>query len=129
MAVPYDDIPAPPAALTAAYADRVTPPLLVLPSDNTFDALVMLWSTDGFPPVVNGLSGFTPQVQAAIRAGTRSFPDARSIALLRSYGVRTVVVLRDRIAGTPWAGAADASVAGLDITRTEIENAIVYSLG
>jgi hypothetical protein len=124
----HPPVPAPPAALTAAHAQTVRPPLLVLPSDPAFDPLVMLWSTDGFPDIVNGLSGFTPESQAEIRDGTHSFPDATSIQLLRRYGVRTVVVLRERIPGTPWAGAATGSIDGLDITRTEIDTAVVYSL-
>jgi hypothetical protein len=78
--------------------------------------------------MVNGLSGFVPARQSEIRAGTYTFPDASSVDLLRRYGVRTVVVLRDRVAGTPWADAADRSVEGLDITRTEIGDAVVFSL-
>jgi hypothetical protein len=126
--VRYPTVPTPPAALTAAQSQVVQPPLLVLPSDATFDPVVMLWSTDGFPAMVNGLSGFIPASQAAIRDGTRSFPDTASIELLRRYGVRTVVVLRDRIPGTPWAAAASRPIDGLDITRTEIDDAVIYSL-
>jgi len=88
----------------------------------------MLWTTDGFPPVVNGLSGFTPASQDEIRSQTRHFPDRASVDLLRRYGVRTVVVLRDRVAGTPWADAPDAPVDGLGITRTEIGEAVVFAL-
>jgi hypothetical protein len=128
MIVEHLEVPPPPAALTAAHAQAVRPPLLVLPSDPSLDALIMLWSTDGFPAMVNGLSGFTPASLTEIRDGTHSFPDAASIELLRRSGVRSVVVLRDRIPGTPWAGAATRPVAGLGITRTEIDDAVVYSL-
>jgi hypothetical protein len=127
-AVGHPVVPAPPAALTAAHAAEVEPPLLVLPSNDRFDPLVLLWSTDGFPALVNGLSGFTPASQAEIRAGTHSFPDPNSVALLRRYGVHTVVVLRHWVPGTPWERAADAPVDGLDITRREIDDAVVYSL-
>ena len=54
--------------------------------------------------------------------------DPASIALLRDYGVRTVVVLRDRVPGTPWASAPDAPIDGLGITRIEIDQAVVFSL-
>jgi hypothetical protein len=103
-------------------------PLLVLPSDPRFDPLVMLWSTDGFPALVNGLSGFVPESLTEIRSGTHTFPDADSIALLRRYGVRSVVVLPDRIADTPWAGADSAPIDGLGITRIVIDDAVVYRL-
>ncbi len=121
-------VPDPPAALTAQYEQTVRPPLLVLPSDARFDPLLMLWTTDRFPQMVNGLSGFTTVAQSEIRNGTHSFPDETSIALLREYGVRTVVVLRDRIPGTPWADAADRPAEGLGVTRTEIDDAVVFNL-
>jgi hypothetical protein len=78
--------------------------------------------------MVNGLSGFTPHAQAQLRDETHDFPDAHSVALLRDYGVRTVVVLCDRIVDTPWAGACDRPVAIFGFTRTRIDNAVVYSL-
>ncbi len=128
MVVEHLEVPKPPGALTSAQAQQVPAPLLILPSTNEFDALVMLWSTDGFPPMVNGLSGFTPAAQREIREGTAAFPDAASIELLRRYGVRSVVVLPDRISGTPWEGVPDRPVDGLGITRTEFDGAIVFSL-
>ena len=128
MVVEHLEVPDPPAALTSVHAGQVRPPLMVLPSTNDFDALVMLWSTDGFPSMVNGLSGFTPYDQAQLRDETHTFPDAHSITLLRDRGVRTVVVLCDRIGGTPWAGACDRPADGLGIARTRIDNAVVYSL-
>jgi hypothetical protein len=127
-ALPNPVFPPAPAAMTAAYADTVKPPLLVLPSLAATDPVVMAWSTDGFPRMVNGLSGFFPASQSEIRVGTFSFPDAESVALLRQYGVKTVVVLRDWVVGTPWAGAPDAPVDGLGITRQEIADAVVFSL-
>lgn len=121
--IPHPAPPAPPAALAATR-----PPLLILPSDETADVQSMFWSTDGFPALVNGTSGFTPTLQAQLRAGTAGFPDAASVRLLRSVGVRSVVVLRDRVAGTPWAGAAGRPVTGLPVTRREIGGAVVFSL-
>lgn len=112
-----------PAALAAARS-----PLLILPSDDAPDEQAMFWSIDGFPRTVNGTSGFTPTLQARLRSGTAGFPDAASVRLLRSAGVRSVVVLRDRVRGTPWAGAADRPVAGLPVTRREVGNAVVFSL-
>jgi hypothetical protein len=128
MVVEHLEVPEPPAALTSAHADQVRPPLMVLPSNNDFDALLMLWSTDGFPSMVNGLSGFTPHAQDQLRNETHNFPDPQSVALLRDYGVRTVVVLCDRVVDTPWAGACDRNEALFGITRTKIDNAVVYSL-
>jgi hypothetical protein len=116
-------VPPAPAALRTAEA-----PVLVLPTSPLHDETVMLWSTDGFPAIVNGGSGFTPERQAEIREATENFPDAASIRLLRDLGVRTVVVLLDRVHGTPYAGAIDADAEGLDIEREETPEAIIFRL-
>lgn len=111
-----------PAALDAPA------PLLVLPAGGLLDETVMFWTTVGFPPVVNGTSGFTPRAQERLYAGSVGFPDAASVALLRRAGVRSVVVLRDRLAGTPWQGAADRSVGGLPLTRRDRGSTVVFTL-
>jgi hypothetical protein len=81
-------VPARPAGFSAAPA-----PVLHLPSDRSVDSRYMLWSTEGFPPIVNGWSGFDPALLTHVRAATRNFP-ARpgGWPLLRRLGVRSVVV-------------------------------------
>jgi hypothetical protein len=116
-------VPPAPAALRSAEA-----PILVLPTNPVHDEAVMLWSTDGFPAIVNGGSGFTPERQAEVREVTENFPDAASIRLLRDLGVRTVIVLLDRVRGTPYAGAVEADAEGLDIEREETPEAIIFRL-
>jgi hypothetical protein len=71
-------------------------PILHLPSNRHIESRYMFWSTDGFPRVVNGHSGFEPRQLVALREGLRSFPDERSAARLRALGVRTVLVHRGR---------------------------------
>src|SRR5439155_6069596 len=96
---PHPVVPKGPAALATAQ-----PPVLVLPSDQLTDENVMLWSTDRFPKMVNGGSGFTPTRQAQVREAMKSFPDPTSVQTLRELGVKTVIVLRSRVAGTPYEG-------------------------
>ncbi|HLL66572.1 MAG TPA: hypothetical protein VK453_12610 [Micromonosporaceae bacterium] len=120
---PHPEVPAAPAAL-ATEAD----PVLILPTDESIDSNVMLWSTAGFPRTVNGASSMTPPRQAQIREATRSFPDQASIDLLRDTGVRTVIVLRDRVVGTPYAPALDAPVDGLDVERDDRGYAVVFTI-
>lgn len=114
-------VPAAPAAFRAAQG-----PMLVLPSEWTVESFVLYWSIDGFPQVANGFSGFTPPSVFETRRATKRFPDAESIAYLRQLGIRSVVVLRDRVPGTPWAGAADAEVGGLPVRREEIGGDVLY---
>ncbi|WFE25642.1 hypothetical protein O7623_19945 [Solwaraspora sp. WMMD791] len=103
-------------------------PILVLPSGQNLDQHVMLWSTTRFQPVVNGGSGFTPDRLAEVREVTRTFPDQASISYLRELGVRTVVLRRDRVAGTPWQTTIDLPVDGLGIERADIGDTVVFRL-
>jgi hypothetical protein len=120
---PHPVVPTQPAAMRSAEG-----PLLVLPSDQGIDQHVMLWSTSGFPDVANGSSGFTPRQLDDVRRVSQSFPDQTSIDYLRTLGVRTVVLLRDEVPGTPWEITIDAPVESLGITRQEVGDAVVYRL-
>ncbi|MEU7571639.1 hypothetical protein [Micromonospora sp. NPDC049240] len=120
---PHPVVPQQPAVMRT-----VDGPLLVLPSSQNLDQPVMLWSTDRFPQMVNGGSGFTPASQARTREATVSFPDYASVDYLRQIGVRNVVVLRDQLGGTPWEGMLDRPVEGLGVTREQVGDAVVYRL-
>lgn len=120
---PHPVVPPQPAAMRV-----VNGPILVLPSSQQNDQHVMLWSTSRFQDIVNGGSGFTPRRLAEVREATQNFPDPASITYLREFGVRTVIVLRDRIAGTPLEAAVDQPVDGLGIQREEIGGTVVYRL-
>ncbi|HEX6683996.1 MAG TPA: hypothetical protein VF062_14425 [Candidatus Limnocylindrales bacterium] len=121
---PHPTVPTPPPSLA-----QVNGPLLVLPSDQLRDEHVMLWLTEDFKPMVNGGSGFTPQRTQEVREVTKTFPDAASVTHLREMGVKTVVVLKDYVRGTPYEGALTASVDGLDVKREEREDAVIFILG
>jgi hypothetical protein len=120
---PHPEVPAQPAALHG-----VTGPVMVLPSDGIRDMAVMVWSTDGYPRIVNGGSGFSPAATEAARAATAAFPDTASVDYLRQLGVRTVVLLPDLAGNTPWAGAEQRPIEGLPLTRSEVDGAFVYTI-
>ncbi|MEH1164930.1 pentapeptide MXKDX repeat protein [Micromonospora sp. CPCC 205539] len=120
---PHPVVPTQPAALRT-----VEGPMLVLPSNQSLDQHVMLWSTSRFQDVVNGGSGFTPHQLDDVRRVTQSFPDQTSVDYLRTLGVRNVVLLRGQVAGTPWEFTIDAPVESLGIARQEIDGAVVYRL-
>jgi hypothetical protein len=118
---PTPIVPPQPAALRT-----VDGPILVLPSEQGIDQHVMLWSTSRFQDVVNGGSGFTPNSLAEVRQVTATFPDQSSVDYLRQLGVKTVVLLKDQLADTPWAGSADQPVDGLGIEREDLGDTIVF---
>jgi len=117
-----------PVAPAPVRVSSLPAPIMFLPTDQIGDYHLMLWTTDGFPTLANGNSGFNPPQQEQLRQATRTFPDAASVAALRAKGIRTVVVVRSRAAGTRWAAAADKSVAGLGIRREDVGDAVVYHL-
>ncbi|MGI5521414.1 hypothetical protein ACQEUX_10690 [Micromonospora sp. CA-259024] len=120
---PHPTVPPPPAAMRAAQE-----PILVLPAGGVGDLTYMLWTTDGFPRVTNGLAGFEPVSQAQTRAAVASFPDPGSVAYLRGIGVRSVVAVPSRAGGTPWDGITARPIDGLGITREDLDGVLVYRL-
>jgi len=103
-------------------------PLLMLPSGQVADYHLMFWTTEGWPVVANGDSGFNAETQIRLRSDAASFPDPASIAALRARGIVTVVVIRSRSGPGSWAGAAELPVNGLGITRTDTGDAVVFDL-
>lgn len=124
----HPDVPRQPAAMRT-----VDGPLLVLPSDQNTDEIVMLWSTTRFQKIVNGGSGFYPAGQTALRDKAVNFPDQDSVLALRAAGIKTVLVLRNpppTLIADQYAKAEnpDAPIDGLGIDRTVTDDAIIYTL-
>ncbi|GAA3449272.1 hypothetical protein GCM10018962_11050 [Dactylosporangium matsuzakiense] len=120
---PNPEVPVSPVAMSTLQA-----PLMVLPTHELLDMNVMLWSTDGFPKMVNGGSGFTPDDQQIMRLNMQQFPDEATVGQLRELKIHTVVVLRDRAQGGEYAKSIDAPIDGLGISRTEQGNVILYKI-
>ena len=120
---PHPTVPPPPAGLAAA-----TPPLLELPIEADDNRRYLLWSTDGFPRMVNGRSSTNPPAFLALRTTIAGFPDAASVARLRALGVRTVVLHRARLAGTPWAAWAQRPWRALGISRELREGVVLFRI-
>jgi hypothetical protein len=121
--VPHAELPPAPPTLATVPA-----PYVVLPMHPVMDMNIMLWSTDRFADTVNGGSGLVPLEQYAANQAVATFPDAASVAYLRSIGVRSVVVLPFRADGA-LASAATVPIDGLGITRDIHPDAVVFTLG
>jgi hypothetical protein len=125
-------VPKAPAALKKVSNDRLPGPVLVLPTNESADPTVLLWSVDGFPEVSNGAPG-APSRLAEIREVAWSFPEQDSIEVLRELGIRTVVVPREVATRAGYAAAArglryDEIEFDLGVTSSESREAIVYTL-
>ena len=121
--LPLATPPPPPAGLAGLPG-----PLANLPSTPGADSTFLWWSTDGFTPIANGNGSYAPPELTALRSQTAGFPDAASVALLRGMGLRTVVVHRSLVPGTPWEAAPDRPVDGLGIGRTDLGELVVFDL-
>ncbi len=119
---PHPDVPVAPIAMSTLAS-----PVLVLPTDELADFRVMLWSTDGFPEVANGSSSYNPPTRGVIREAMLTFPDAKSVALLRALGVKTVLVLPEA-AGTPFAPALGQTGAQFGLQRSDVNGTAVFSI-
>lgn len=117
-------VPAPPPSVAGAAA-----PQLHLPAETADDnRRYLLWSADGFPAIVNGRASTRPDSIEALIAAMRAFPDAATVARLRDYGVRTLVLHADRAPGTPQAGASAAPLEGLGVRVSRRDELVLYEL-
>lgn len=121
--IPHWEIWKPPVEL-----GELPQPILVLPSAPVTDYYWMTWQTQGWPVMANGSSGFEPTRQQELRAEAATFPDAASVAALQRRGIRSVVLVRDVVANTPWADAVDRPITDLPLTRNDVGNVVVYTL-
>jgi hypothetical protein len=121
---PHPVVPQPAPAL-ASLPD----PVLELPADADANRRYLLWSTDGFPRLINGRSSITPALTDRLLGQMDGFPDQSSVAALRRLKVGTVVLHADRLAGSPWELWQSRPVDGLGITRQVRGNLVVYDLG
>ncbi|HYH58372.1 MAG TPA: hypothetical protein VD790_04025 [Thermoleophilaceae bacterium] len=94
---PHPTVAQPPAGLEQAAAPR-----LHLPMDVYESRRFLLWSTDGFPEILNGRASFKPTFFARLERGMAAFPADWTLDYLRDLGVETVVLHPDLVPGTEW---------------------------
>jgi hypothetical protein len=119
-----------PTVPLAPPGQRAAPqPALHLPAGAFDNRRYVLWSTDGFPRIVNGRGSFIPRRFEELLRVTAGFPDARSVAYLRRLGVRSVTVHATRTArDSPLREASTRSLRGLDLERTMRGGVVLFVL-
>lgn len=94
----YEAVPAVYLWLQAQPGSDPVVELPILPNDGLFqrprfdDSVYLLRSTTHWKPLVNGYAGTEPQAYGKVRDAMKDFPSEESIMLLRSMGVRHVLV-------------------------------------
>ncbi|HYQ13334.1 MAG TPA: hypothetical protein VEP94_07810, partial [Solirubrobacterales bacterium] len=110
-------------------AASVPAPQLHLPAKRATDnRRYVLWSTDGYPKIVNGRSSLNPQYTRRVIRKEEAFPDPRAVELLQRLGVKSVVLHTNRTGGTPWQDAARKPIRGLPLTRSRDGDLLVYEI-
>jgi hypothetical protein len=94
---PHPTVAKPPPGLAKA-----TPPRLHLPMYEYESRRFLVWSTNGFPEIVNGRGSFKPTEFDQLEQLMASFPDRRVVDYLHDLGVNTVVLHPDLVDGTAW---------------------------
>jgi hypothetical protein len=126
---PFDNQAQPKVPPVPPSTASVPAPQLHLPARRASDnRRYILWSTEGFPELVNGRSSFNPPFTQHLIDGVRGFPDPRSVSLLSKVGVPSVVLHTNRVQGTPWQGAARQPIARLPLTRRRLGDLVVYEI-
>jgi hypothetical protein len=124
---PFDNQAQPRVPLASPSTASVRAPQLHLPAERPSDnRRYILWSTDGFPKLVNGRSSFQPAFTLRLIDRMRPFPDRRTVAVLSRLGVRSVILHTRRARRTPWKAAARRSVRRLPISRHQRDGLVVY---
>jgi hypothetical protein len=106
----------------------VLAPQFHLPPTVSGNRRYVLWSTDGFPAIVNGRGSFGPRSFASLVGQMQAFPDRVAVAVLRSMGVRTVVLHPSLANGTPWERSADRPVVGLGLKREPRGEVVLFHI-
>jgi hypothetical protein len=126
---PFDNQAQPKVPPVPPSVASVAAPQLHLPAERATDnRRYVLWSTDGFPPIVNGRSSLNPAFTQHLIERMQPFPDRRTVALLSRLGVNSVILHANRVSGTPWEGAARRPVGGLRVTRRHRGDLVVYEI-
>jgi len=126
---PFDDQAQPTVPTAPVSFAAIDEPQLHLPATRPEDnRRYLLWSTDGFPEMVNGRSSLDPVFTFGLIDDVGAFPDRGSVELLRRVGVSSVVLHLRRLEGTPWEGAQRRRVVGLALRRERRGDVVVYEL-
>jgi hypothetical protein len=116
-------VPLPPRSRSEPPAPRLNLPVTIAGNRR-----YVLWSTDGFPKILNGRGSFDPAFFGQVTDRVAGFPDRKSVRLLRRLGVRSVVLDKRLAPRTRWAHSAKKPLRGLPLRRVRGRGVVIYLL-
>jgi hypothetical protein len=117
-------VPAVPPSVADVAAPQLHLPALLAEDNRRY----LLWSTDGFPKIVNGRSSTQPTEATRLIEAMDDFPSRAPVARLRQRGVASVIVHLDRTRGTPQEGIEGRPYERLGITRRRLGPLLIYDV-
>ncbi len=120
---PHPRVPAAPAGLAG-----LTPPLLQLPARPQDNRRYLLWSTAGFPAMLNGRTSFEPSFLTRTLRQVDGLKSASAISRLRRIGVRTLVIHSNEPGGAALTAAALALKPGSAFSRERRGSLLILRL-
>ncbi|HFQ93241.1 MAG TPA: hypothetical protein ENK32_04485 [Anaerolineae bacterium] len=128
-----------PARLTAAPppldGQALTPPLIFLPFPQSKSvrayadtAVWMAAASDNPTPMVNGYSGYFPQMNGQLKELLADFPTFGGLETLRSLGVRAILIASDSLTPEQESKLAAEVSDGRLLLRPPLDNFLVYEL-
>ena len=125
---PFDDQDQPVVdAVPPSVADAPAPQLHLPAEGGEENRRYLLWSSDGFPDIVNGRASTRPDSIEQLILEMRGFPNRATVERLQEYGVRSVVLHTDRT-GWPQDGAEEKPIKGLPLTFSRRGPLVIYEL-
>ena len=126
---PWDDQDQPAVDEVPPSVAEVPAPQLHLPAEGGEEnRRYVLWSTDGFPLLVNGRASTRPDEIEELITDMRDFPSEATVERLRAYGVRSVVLHTDLAQNWPQEGAELRPVEGLPVSVSRRGPLVIYEL-
>ncbi|HZA57631.1 MAG TPA: hypothetical protein VE523_00415 [Solirubrobacterales bacterium] len=126
---PWDDQDQPAVdEVPPSVADLPAPQLHLPAEGGEENRRYVLWSTDGFPLLVNGRASTRPDSIEELITDMRDFPSEATVERLRAYGVRSVVLHTDLTQDWPQAGAELRPVEGLPVSVSRRGPLVIYEL-
>jgi hypothetical protein len=119
----HPKVPLPPRSRSEPPAPRLNLPVTIAGNRR-----YVLWSTDGFPKILNGRGSFDPAFFGLVTDRVAGFPDRKSVRLLRRLGVRSVVLDKRLAPRTRWANTAKKPLRGLPLRRVRGRGVVIYLL-
>ena len=120
----HPGVPKPPLDFSSLPAPQLHLPAATPDANRRY----VLWSTDGFPKIVNGRGSFIPDSFKRLVREMAKFPDPQTVARVRALGVRAVVFHPQLATHRELRRIQKPLPEGTGVARSLVDGVVVYEL-